>query len=399
MFQASFWFACASAVAILFSIAVSQILLGASLIALFASRAPLRFPPFKLPLALLFAGTVLAVAMSGAPPLTGLPQLKKFFVFAMLLALASTLKTVSHAAGLLLAIIGAATLSSAWSVAQFAFKYFEARSRGEDFYLFYVGARTTGFMSHWMTFSGEVLMVFTAALAWLMFAKRYRKPVAAAALVMGLALLLNETRSVWVAAVPAVLYLLLRFNWKLAMLAPVAAALVLAIAPSTIQQRALSIVRPHGTTDSNQHRIVTWRTGVEMIRDSPWFGVGPELVDDRFEEHIPADIERPLPSGWYGHLHNNYLQYAAERGIPVLIILLWLLGKIAWDLARRTRHLPNEMGDARFLVEAALAAWIGVVVGGLFEYNLGNSEVLTLFLAMTALGYAACSAATSSATS
>ena len=88
--------------AILFSIAVSQILLGASLLVLFASRAPLRFPPLKLPLALLFAGTLLAVAVLGAPPLTGLPQIKKFFVFAILLALASTLRTVEQAARLLL---------------------------------------------------------------------------------------------------------------------------------------------------------------------------------------------------------------------------------------------------------------------------------------------------------
>jgi hypothetical protein len=34
---------------------------------------------------------------------------------------------------------------------------------------------------------------------------------------------------------------------------------------------------------------------------------------------------------------------------------------------------------------AAVAAILATMVGGLFEYNLGNSEVLHLFLAVSAL--------------
>jgi len=33
------------------------------------------------------------------------------------------------------------------------------------------------------------------------------------------------------------------------------------------------------------------------------------------DDCVPADVRRPLPDGWYGHLHNIYLQFAAERGI------------------------------------------------------------------------------------
>jgi len=35
----------------------------------------------------------------------------------------------------------------------------------------------------------------------------------------------------------------------------------------------------------------------------------------------PASVTLPLPNGYYGHLHNIYVHYAAERGVPAAIIL------------------------------------------------------------------------------
>ena len=72
-----------------------------------------------------------------------------------------------------------------------------------------------------------------------------------------------------------------------------------------------------------------------MIRAHPWFGMGPEEVKLQFNNYVPADIPRPLPEGWYGHLHNIYLQYAAERGIPTMLLMLWMLGQILYDCLRR----------------------------------------------------------------
>ena len=56
MSRAAFWLAGGATVAILFSIAASQILLGLALAALLLSGTKLRLPPIGLPLALFIAG-------------------------------------------------------------------------------------------------------------------------------------------------------------------------------------------------------------------------------------------------------------------------------------------------------------------------------------------------------
>ncbi len=65
--KAAFYLAFGSAVAILFSIAVSQSLLGLALAALFLSGARLRLPPIRLPLGLFLLGTVISLAFSPDP--------------------------------------------------------------------------------------------------------------------------------------------------------------------------------------------------------------------------------------------------------------------------------------------------------------------------------------------
>ena len=130
-----------------------------------------------------------------------------------------------------------------------------------------------------------------------------------------------------------------------------------------------------------------------MIEAHPWFGLGPEEIGRNFKSYLPADVKQ-LPVGYYGHLHNIYLQYAAERGIPGLLCMLWMIGLSLWDVSRalmRT-HLTSgapARSQQRFLLHGTVAVTIGVLVGGLFEYNLGDSEVLMMFVSVIALGYAA----------
>ena len=45
--------------------------------------------------------------------------------------------------------------------------------------------------------------------------------------------------------------------------------------------------------------------------------------------------------------------------------------------------------DYLFILHGTIAVVIGILVGGIAEYNLGDSEVLMMFLCVLALGYAA----------
>ncbi len=65
--RAAFYLAFGAAASILFSIAVSNILLTLAVVALLMSGAKLRLPPVVLPLSLFFAGTVISLALSETP--------------------------------------------------------------------------------------------------------------------------------------------------------------------------------------------------------------------------------------------------------------------------------------------------------------------------------------------
>jgi O-antigen ligase len=124
-----------------------------------------------------------------------------------------------------------------------------------------------------------------------------------------------------------------------------------------------------------------------MIKAHPFLGVGPEQVGPQFESYVPSDVPRPLPHGYYGHLHNIYYHYAAERGVPALLALLWLLGRAFYDFVRTLRGSLDS--ECRWVLYAALAVLIAVMLSGYEEVNLGDSEVLAMFLAVVACGYVA----------
>ena len=390
--RAAFYLICGSLVSILFSIAASQILLGLALARLLLSSERLRLPPIKLPLGLFLAGTVISWLASGHIH-DGTPQIRKFFVFTVLLVVYSTFRKISEIRAIALIWAGVATLSAIRSLFQFGQKFQDSRDLHQDFYQFYIGSRITGFMSHWMTFGGEEMIVLLLLLALLFFSlqRRWKAMGWFCALVLGISLVLGFTRSIFLLGFPVGLVYLLWFwhKWLVAAV-PVLAVIAFLVAPAALKERVTSIMQPHGQMDSNMHRNITRRTGIEMIRAHPLQGLGPEVMKDpvQFDHYVPADIPRPLPVGWYGHLHNIYIQYAAERGIPTMLAMMWLIGKVLWDFASALRGKLAST-EARFVLHGAISVILAVLAEGLLEYNLGDSEVLTLFLAMIAFGYVA----------
>jgi len=202
-------------VAILFSIAASQILLALALVALLLSKAPLRLPRIWLPLGLFLLLTLVSLAFSGNVA-HGLPQVRKIYVYSMLLVVFSTLRDMRMIRWLFLAWGGVGALEAARGLVQFAGKVSEARALGMDFGAYYEPERITGFMSHWMTFGGEEMFVLIMLTAYLFFSPSARKRGFWLFLLcfgaLCAALLLGWTRSIWIATAVAGLYLI--WFWK-----------------------------------------------------------------------------------------------------------------------------------------------------------------------------------------
>ena len=374
------------------SIGACHTLLGVAIAALLIRRERFRLPPFWQAVALFMLATLISAIVNGHFR-EAWPQLRKFYVWATLPVIYSGLRTAWEARRALIAMAVGGTASAAWGLVQFYRKYTRAAELGEDFYQSYVGSRITGFTSHWQTFAGDMMLAFLIVAAFLLVVRRRTPLLELGSLcLLGLALLLGFTRSIWPATAAGLMVLL--WHWRpVAVLAlPVLAVGVAVLAPEPLHSRIVSLWNPNATLDSNEHRAVLRRTGVAMAAGNPLFGVGPERVLARFEEYYPAAAPHPVPAEWYTkHLHTTYIHYAAERGIPAMLALVAFV-LLSWGrLLAALRSTGAGRTDRRFVLLVAAAAVPGILVSGWWEVNLGDSEVLGSFLAILACGFVAAS--------
>jgi putative inorganic carbon (hco3(-)) transporter len=382
--RAPAYFAGASAAVVTVSIAASQTLLGFAIASLLLDHRKLRWPPVTAPLLTFMVWTLLSLAASPDPH-RGLPQIKKFYVYLILFAVFSALRTVREVRWVAYGWAIGGSVSALWAMRQ---GYQMYRASDEYFYFVYSnGSRVTGFMAHWMTFSGISMMALLITGALLLFDRnrRFVNYLGAAAFLLGMGILAAWQRSFWAGTTVAAMWLLWERKRRLVLMAPAVIAVVLAVNPLSVRDHLLVLFRPqYNLLDSRAHRAALRATGWEMIKAHRLVGVGPEQIRKRFYDYAPPEVPNPVPESWsIEHLHNLYYQYAAERGIPALLALLWFLGRVLCDFWRAR----NTVSEGRWMLNGAIACIIGIMVSGWGEVNLGDSEPLGMFLSIIACGY------------
>jgi O-antigen ligase len=243
------------------------------------------------------------------------------------------------------------------------------------------GERSRGFMGHYMTQGGLLVLFLCAGLSFLLFRRdRLRWLWGIALIPAAAALALTLTRSAWVGLVVAGIFLLSLYRPKALVLIPVAIALFLILSPQPMKRRALSIfsLRSYGNTLRLEYLEAGWR----IIRKYPLHGTGPDTVDMVFQ-----NPEYGLSEGARQnvHLHNNIVQIAAERGIPTL--LAWLVF-MAWAFFSLVGFLKNRASPVFPYAAAGAASLLALFTAGLFEYNFGDSEIIVLFLVLISMPFA-----------
>lgn len=244
--------------------------------------------------------------------------------------------------------------------------------------------RLTGFTSHWMTYSGLLMLPFIFFAVLLFLRRSDRRETAVVSLVLAAmlaAIAFSLTRNVWLGIACALGLFVASFRPKLLLgLAPLALAAVL-LAPAAVKSRVLSIVDLQDR--SNRDRFYMAWSGWRLFQDRPWTGVGSNNI----EKAIRADEGRyrhPQAEKINMHLHNNFLQILAERGLPALAAFLLACAAI---LAALLRRLRRSRGEARALAAGVLFAFVGFLVAGLFEYNFGDSEIKFLLFYFLSLPF------------
>jgi O-antigen ligase len=324
-------------------------------------------PAFARPLAAYALLTLASAAFSG-DPVASLKDSRQLLLFLMV-PVVMRFARGERAATVIDVIIAVGAAGALVGIVQYALLGYD-----------HLGARPRGLLGLYMTYSGVLMLVTCTTVARLIFGQgRVIWPmVAVPALVV--ALVVTNTRNAWIGTFLAVSVLLAIRNWKLVVVAPVAAVLALLLAPGLVQSRARSIL--DANDPANRDRLVMWKIGRDIVREHPVFGIGPEQIDRNYARYRQAYPEAVNPRN--PHLHNVPIQIAAERGIPALLAWLWFVGAALWGLWRqlRARVAPD-------LAAAGLAAVIAMLAAGFFEYNFGDSEFLMLLLGLITLPFAA----------
>jgi O-antigen ligase len=271
-----------------------------------------------------------------------------------------------RAALTVMVIISVGAISAAAGIGQYALLHYDS-----------LGRRPDGALTHYMTYSGTLMLVIVVTAAHLVFGTRNRVWPALVLPALVAALALTLTRSAWVGAGVGVALIFVQRDFRLLAILPLAVAVFFAAAPDTMTSRMLSIFDLRDP--SNRDRLAMTRAGTAMIADDPLTGVGPDMIPRVYEQYRHPEAVNPTTP----HLHNVPLQIAAERGLPALGVWLWFVAVCALGLFRLQRS-----GD-RTLGAMGLAALAAMLAAGLFEYNFGDSEFLMLFLVLVTLPFAA----------
>jgi O-antigen ligase len=126
-----------------------------------------------------------------------------------------------------------------------------------------------------------------------------------------------------------------------------------------------------------------WKSGLAMWREHPILGVGPGGVKREYVRYAREEAVKKRT----GHVHNTPLQILVERGVLGLAVWLWLWIAFYAHAIRRLRRLPAEAAAERALVVGGIVAITGFLIGGLSEYNFGDSEVAMVAWCVMALPF------------
>ncbi len=363
------WWALATAVAALqVSIAVAQIAVTVAALAWIwraAITGTVELPDIAWPLGAYAALTLLSASLSSNPAVS-VPDTKQLVLFLLVPvvfvfgrgARARTLATIAISVGAASALVG---------IVQYGVLNYD-----------HLGRRPQGTLSHWMTYSGTLMLVICSAAARLVFDGRDRIWAALVMPALIASLGLTFTRSAWVGVSAGVGTLFLLKDRRLIGVLPLVAAILVGVAPAAVTSRVVSMFDRNDPT--SRDRIAMLEAGRAIVRDYPLTGVGPDMIAHVYPRYrVPWAVQPNNP-----HLHNVPMQIAAERGLPALAVWVWFVATVSrglWRRLRRTRYPALAAGG--------LAAVAAMLAAGLFEYNFGDSEFLMLFLVLVTLPAAA----------
>jgi O-antigen ligase len=133
---------------------------------------------------------------------------------------------------------------------------------------------------------------------------------------------------------------------------------------------------------SVQQRLDTYRVAWEMVKDHPWLGIGLGQLG----VWIPPYQAKPWVAGDYPnhpytyteHVHNEFLQFWVEGGLPGFLFFLGLLGAFAGAVAHFLRNPESGSAEKEILL-GACGGLVALLVQSLSNFPLQVAPTAILF--------------------
>ena len=124
---------------------------------------------------------------------------------------------------------------------------------------------------------------------------------------------------------------------------------------------------------SSSLRLQIARVGLSRILIHPIFGHGMDAMKLHWNEW-------GFPGDEVVHLHSTPLQLAFDRGLPMLLLWLWMM-MLFWLTIARAERRAADLSDTNSygILLGTLGALAGFLVSSLVNYNYGDAEVAMLF--------------------
>lgn len=165
-------------------------------------------------------------------------------------------------------------------------------------------------------------------------APRQRWLTAAILLVLTLAIAVTGSRGVMVSAAIALLPLIWfahrqasrRAMWQMLLLIAIGLVIGNLLAKGYTVTRMASVMDP---VSAGESRYLIWRAAWKLVESAPWFGHGlGNFV------HLYPGVRQPDDNSAGFLVHNDYLQFWVEAGLPAVVLLALLYATIAWRFFR-----------------------------------------------------------------
>lgn len=304
---------------------------------------------------LIFAGLTLISSFFAINPITSIKDCKELLILLLFPVFVNILNSEKRVRLSLVVVLIAQVISSLIGL-------FQAYYSGVT-----LDHRIKGLTSHWMTFSGLLLIViiyyFIIGYYQTKWSQKFLSWLPLIPILAALAASL--TRAMWVGLAAALCAFFIMVKPKHLLIAILLIVAGLSIAPAPVKQRLFSVVDLQNET--NRDRIYMSYAAWHIFLDHPLTGVGPDNILAVYPRY-----KHPQATIINMHLHNNFLQILAERGIFALasfLLVFFILLKDLW--ARQKKMLAPFSIRSR----AVLFVMVGFLIAGFFEYNFGHSQM------------------------